>query len=96
MILNGFIFKKLNQIKILKRNQNPGSRLEVACCLLNSTVNPAHFQQKIFYYFKFETNARAFLTLNISANRIVRYHPYVTSAKGIGGCIVNADIVGGS
>ena len=49
-----------------------------------------------FYVKTMETNARAFLTLNISANRIVRYHPYVTSAKGIGGCIVNADIVGGS
>ena len=49
-----------------------------------------------FYVKTMETNARAFLTLNISANRIVRYHPYVTSAKGISGCIVNADMVGGS
>ena len=31
MGLNGFIFKKLMKIKILKRKKNPGIRLEVAC-----------------------------------------------------------------
>ena len=32
MGLNGFIFKKRNEIKVLKQNKkNPGNRLEVAC-----------------------------------------------------------------
>jgi hypothetical protein len=30
MGLNGFIFRKINEMKILKQ-KNPGSRLEVAC-----------------------------------------------------------------
>ena len=31
MGLNGFIFKKKIEIKILKQKKNPGNRIEVAC-----------------------------------------------------------------
>ena len=38
--LNGFVFKKINKIKLLKLKNYPGS-------LLNSTANPAQFGWKL-------------------------------------------------
>ena len=78
MGLIGLIFKEINEnenMKMKKKSWEP-----FRSCLLNSTANPANFHPNwdffcfngliSIYFFKYktiDTNARAFLPLNISA-----------------------------